>query len=162
MGGLIALLLAEKYAKKIKAFINIEGNLKSEDCSISRNLLSINNEALLNGIFRNYKFMMQLSKNRGLKRYAEELRKYEPQKSMYDYSPSLVEYSDHGNLIERFASLKIPKSFIHGSENSRLSYITELKQKGVSVFEIADSNHFPQYDNPEEYYQYISSFVEMV
>ena len=85
--------------------------------------------------------------------------KYNPQKAMYDYSPSLVRYSESGELIEKFTSLKIPKCFIHGSENNGLSYIPELKQKGMPVYEISDSNHFPQYDNPGEYHSVISSFL---
>lgn len=32
MGGLVALLFAERYGKHVKGFINVEGNLAPEDC----------------------------------------------------------------------------------------------------------------------------------
>lgn len=40
VGGLIGLLFAEKYPKKVLGFINIEGNLVSEDCFFSHMALN--------------------------------------------------------------------------------------------------------------------------
>jgi pimeloyl-ACP methyl ester carboxylesterase len=71
----------------------------------------------------------------------------------------MISYSDSGQLIEKFASLKMPKCFIHGSDNSGLSYIPELIEGGIQVFEISNSHHFPQYDNPGEFYRVISDFL---
>ncbi|MCJ7450023.1 MAG: alpha/beta hydrolase [Bacteroidales bacterium] len=160
MGGLVALLFSEKYARKVKAFINVEGNLKDEDCFFSRQVTAVDFDTFLHVTFRNFKFKLQISKNPGFKKCAETLGKYQPQKAMYDYSPSLVRYSDSGTLIEKFTSLRIPKYFIHGSENRGLSYIPELIQKGLTVSEISNSNHFPQYDNPKEFHTMISNFLE--
>ncbi len=160
MGGLVSLLFSERYASKVKAFVNLEGNLKNEDCTFSRQATEVDFDTFSNVTFRNFKILLQFSKKPGFKKCAETLMKFNPQKAMYDYSPSLVKYSDSGELIGKFTSLKIPKCFIHGSENNGLSYIPELKQKGLTVFEISNSNHFPQYDNPGEYHGVISDFLD--
>jgi pimeloyl-ACP methyl ester carboxylesterase len=160
MGGLVALLLTERSPDKVKAFVNVEGNLKGEDCIFSRQVSEAEADNFFNVIFRNYRIALQFSKNRGFRKCAETLGKSQPQKAIYDYCPSMVDYSDSGKLFEKFTSLKIPKCFIHGSENNGLSYIPVLKESGIDVFEIAGSNHFPQYDNPGEYYKIISDFLE--
>ncbi|MGM0666337.1 MAG: alpha/beta fold hydrolase [Bacteroidota bacterium] len=159
MGGLVALLFSERYAGRAKAFVNLEGNLESEDCTFSRQAAVVDYDTFSSAIFRNFKTVLQFSKKPGFKKCAETLVKFNSQEAMYDYSPSMVGYSDSGTLIEKFASLNIPKCFIHGSDNSGLSYIPELKQKGIPVYEISDSHHFPQYDNPGEYYRVISDFL---
>lgn len=160
LGGLVALLFSEKYTGKVKAFINVEGNLKDEDCFFSRQVAAVDFDTFLNVTFRNFRLKLLISKNPGFKKCAETLGKFQPQEAMYDYSPSMVRYSDSGTLIERFTSLKIPKFFIHGSENRGLSYIPEIIQKGLMVTEISNSNHFPQYDNPEEYNTVISNLLD--
>jgi len=162
MGGLVALLFSEKYAGRVKAFVNLEGNLKIEDCTFSKQSIEVDFDSFSKVTFRNFKIVLQFSKKPGFKKCAETLMKYNPQKAMYDFSPSLVKYSGNGELIEKFASLKMPKCFIYGSENNGLSYIPELKKKGIPVSEISNSNHFPQYDNPEEYHRVISSFLDRV
>ncbi len=160
MGGLVALLFSERYSGKVKAFINLEGNLKIEDCTFSKQASEVDFDTFSKVTFRNFKIVLQFSKKPGFKKSAEALMKYDPQKAMYDFSPSLVKYSDNGELIEKFASLEMPKCFIHGSENNGLSYIPEIKQKGIPVYEISNSNHFPQYDNPGEYHTVISNFLD--
>jgi pimeloyl-ACP methyl ester carboxylesterase len=160
MGGLAGLLFCEKYPGKARGFINVEGNLKSEDCFFSRQVTETDYETFSKVTFRNHKFKMQLSKNAGLKKCAETFGKYPSQRAIYDYSPSLVRYSDSGTLIDRFVALKIPALHIHGSENRGLSYLPELMQKGIIIREIPASNHFPQYDNPSEYYTTISTFID--
>ena len=160
MGGLEALLFSERYAGKVKAFVNVEGNLESGDCTFSRQAVAVDYDTFLNRTFRDFKTVLHFGKRPGFKKCAETLAKYHAQRAMYDYSPSMISYSDSGKLIEKFASLEIPKCFIHGSDNSALSYIPELKEKGIPVFEISNSHHFPQHDNPIEFYRVISDFLE--
>lgn len=160
MGGLVGLLYCEKYAVNVKAFINIEGNLKSEDCIFSREAFSVDFDTFLRTTFRNFKYRLLISKKTGFIKCAETLEKFKPYNAIYDYSPSLVKYSDSGSLIEKFATLKVPKLFICGSESRGLSYIPELIQKGITVSVIKNSNHFPQYDNPKEFHAVVSSFLK--
>lgn len=162
MGGLVALLFTERYAGIAKAFINVEGNLESEDCTFSRQAAVVDYDTFSSAIIRNFKTVLQFSNKPGFKKCAETLVKYNSQEAMYDYSPSMVKYSDSGKLVQKFSSLEIPKCFIHGSDNSGLSYIPELMQEGIPVYEIGDSHHFPQYDNPCEYYRVIADFLDRV
>jgi pimeloyl-ACP methyl ester carboxylesterase len=154
MGGLVGLLYAEKYPKNIKAFINVEGNLTSEDCFFSRQITQVDFETFRQKTFHDFKTKLQKSENVGFQKYAETLEKFQPIKAMHDYSPSIVQYSESGTLIQKFLSLEMPQFFIYGSENSHSSSILELKQQFDHCWEFL-GNHFPQYDFPLEFYRYL-------
>jgi pimeloyl-ACP methyl ester carboxylesterase len=160
MGGLVALLCIEKYGEPVKGFISVEGNLASEDCFVSRQVTKYRLAEFKGAGFRNLRQKLSQLKNRGYQKYVDTLKKYSSPEAIFDYSPSLVSYSDNGNLIQRFTILDIPKVFIYGSENKGLSYIPELREKGCEVVEIPSSDHFPFYDNPRDYYRAISNFLE--
>lgn len=166
MGGLVALLYAEKYYEKVKAFINVEGNLGGSDSTISRRVAKHTFNEFKETIFPIFKKKLLETGNIGFKRHVEILEKYSSEsskKAFFDYSPPLMKYSDSGNLIQRFLKLNIPKLFLYGSENSiRIPYIFDLKETGLEMAEISMSNHFPNYDNPEEYYLVISKFLSGV
>lgn len=160
MGGLVALLYTEMYGEHVKGFINVEGNLAPEDRFISGEITKYTLEEFREAGFRNLRRKLPQSKNKGFQKYLETLERYSSPKAFFDYCPSLVEYSDNGNLIQRFTQLEIPKIFVYGSQNKSLSYIPQLKNKGCEVVEIANSNHFPFHDNPQEFYEVISNFLQ--
>ena len=159
MGGLIGLLYIKRYGKDTKGFINVEGNLAPKDCMFSREVIEPSFREFKEEVFPNLKKKLFHSGNRGFKKYAETLEKYSSPKAFFDYSPSLVDYSDHGDLISLFNELKIFKLFIYGSENRWLPHIKKLRCK---IIEIPLSNHFPFYDNPEEFYRAVSDFLEKI
>jgi pimeloyl-ACP methyl ester carboxylesterase len=160
MGGLVALLYTQGYGEHVKGFINVEGNLPREDCFISREIIKYTLEEFKGAGFRNFKRTLSQSKNKGLQKYLQTLERYSSPKALFDYCPSLLDYSDNGNLIQRFTQLEIPKIFVYGSQNKLLSYISQLKNGGCEVVEIANSNHFPFYDNPQNFYRVISNFLQ--
>ncbi|UCD71423.1 MAG: alpha/beta hydrolase [Syntrophobacterales bacterium] len=162
MGGLVALLYTKRYGEYVKGFINVEGNLAPEDCFFSREITKHSFAQFKKSVFRNFVQELYQSKNKGFRKYVDTLEMNSSPNAFFDYCPSLVSYSDNGNLIQRFTELNIPKIFIYGSENDSLSYILRLKNKGCEVAEIANSNHFPFYDNPQEYYNVISDFLNRI
>lgn len=156
MGGLIGLLLAEKYPEDVRAFINIEGNLSASDCFFSRRIAAMNEETFCMRSFKKYVGRLKLNTNFGLSRHAEILERFSNPRAMYDVAPSLVAYSDTGQLLNRFLKLKVPTSFIYGSENASLPYIGQLQKGCIRVCEIAKSNHFPHQDNPHDFYMIVA------
>lgn len=159
MGGLIALLYAERHGEHVKGFVNVEGNLASEDCFFSREVVQHSYSYFTTTLFTTLKQELAHSSNKGFQNYAEDLNSASG-RAFFDCCPSLVEYSDHGNLIRRFIALRMPKLFVYGSENRGLSYLPILKEKGCETGEIPESNHFPGYDNPHAFYQAIAAFLE--
>lgn len=161
MGGLVALLYAEKYGEHVKGFINVEGNLAPEDCFLSRRVTRYGSNGFTKEVLKNFQQELAQSDNKGFQEFAKTLQSAS-EKALVDYSSSLVDYSDNANLIHRFTELKIPKLFLYGAENRGLSYIPRLKDSECEVVEIPNSGHFPFSDNPQAYYQAISDFLGSV
>jgi len=159
MGGLVALLYAEKYPEHVKGFINVEGNLASEDCFFSRQVAGYGSTGFTNKVFEDFRQSLAQSQNKGVQEYARTLERSASKKALFDYSCSLVDYCDNTNLIQKFTGLRIPNLFLFGSENCGLRYKPQLKDGGGKMVEIPNSGHFPGYDNPQAYYEVISNFV---
>jgi pimeloyl-ACP methyl ester carboxylesterase len=160
MGGLVALLYAEKYGEHVKGFINVEGNLASEDCFFSREVAQHSFDYFSTTSFTELKRHLANSPNRGFQKYAETLETSASARAFFECCPSLVDYSEHGSLNQRYIALNIPKLFVYGSENRTLSYLSALKERGCEMTEIPESNHFPGYDNPHAFYHAIAAFLE--
>ena len=105
MGGLVGLLYVLKY-NHIKAFIDIEGNLTSENCVFSRQVSNCSvheYKNILNQLTQNLKN----SGNKGLKEWSKTIEKYSDPKAFLHYCYQIVDYSDNGKLVvdERFLNL---------------------------------------------------------
>jgi pimeloyl-ACP methyl ester carboxylesterase len=160
MGGLTTLLyLKNDRQGKVKAYINIEGNLLPEDCIFSSKVVTYDFETFANSVFPKTIVDMKARGNTGYHIIANNLELNTNIRSYYNYSFQTVEYSSTGDLLKQFIALNIPKVFIYGQENRSLSYIPELVKNGVNVKEISNSNHFVFYDNPKELYDVIGDFV---
>src|SRR4030095_11166149 len=160
MGGLTTLLYLKNDAQsKVKAYINIEGNLLPEDCMFSSKVVTYNFETFANEVFPKTILDMKAKGNTGYHIIANNLQLNTNVKSYYNYSFQTVEYSATGDLLKQFIAMRIPRIFIYGSENSALSYIPKLLSSGVPVKEISNSNHFVFYDNPKELYDVMANFI---
>jgi pimeloyl-ACP methyl ester carboxylesterase len=162
MGGLVALLYIQGYGEHVKGFVNVEGNLAPEDGIFSREITKHHFAEFQETTFSDLKEELSRSDNRGFQKYVDTLEKYSSPRAFFDYCPSLVDYSVNGNVIQRFTELRIPKIFIYGSENYWLPSIPQLQNRGCEVVEIANSNHFPFYDNPQDYYEVIAHFLHRI
>jgi pimeloyl-ACP methyl ester carboxylesterase len=158
LGGLVALLFAERNLNRITGFINVEGNLAPEDCMFSRNVIPHSYPHFEQVIFPQIKKAVSARRGRGFAQHLSVLSRANP-RAYYDYAFQTVEYSDNGNLLQRFLSLPIPKCFLYGSENRRLSYLRRLQDSDCTVIEIPNANHFLFYDAPDDYAAALASFA---
>lgn len=158
MGGLVALLYGERNPNKISGFVNVEGNLSPEDCMFSRKVISHSYSDFEKVVFPQMKKDLSAKAGRGFAQHLRVLEKANP-RAYYDYAFQTVEYSDHGNLLERFLSLPVPRCFLYGSENRHLSYLQRLREAECTVIEIANADHFLFYDAPNSYGEALARFA---
>ncbi|MBY0426900.1 MAG: alpha/beta hydrolase [Cytophagales bacterium] len=163
MGGLTTLLyLRGTGLGKVKAYINIEGNLMPEDCMFSSKVVSYNFETFEKDIFPKTIVDMKNNGNTGYHIIANNLELNTHVKAYYNYSFQTVSYSATGELLKQYLSMNIPRLFIFGEENKGLSYIPDLVKNNMNIKEISNSNHFVFYDNPKELYEVIGDFIETI
>jgi pimeloyl-ACP methyl ester carboxylesterase len=161
MGGLVALLYAERNPDKVAGFVNVEGNLAPEDCMFSRMVIPHSYSHFESTIFPQIKKTLSAKEGPGFARHLQVLAQAHP-RAYYDYSFQTVEYSDRGNLLQRFLSLPVPKCFLYGSEDRHLSYLQRLRESQCTVVEIPNANHFLFYDQPNHFAAALASFARNV
>jgi pimeloyl-ACP methyl ester carboxylesterase len=158
LGGLVALLYAERNVNGVTGFVNVEGNLAPEDCMFSRNVIPHPYPHFVKVIFPQIKKVVSARRGRGFAQHLSVLAKANP-RAYYDYAFQTVTYSDQGNLLRRFLSLPIPKCFLYGSENRHLSYLARIRESDCAVIEIPNANHFLFYDAPNHYAAALANFA---
>lgn len=159
MGGLTTLLYLKHHgAGKVKAYINIEGNLMPEDCMFSSKVVQHSFEAFEQLFPSKIKEMVR-NGNTGYHIIANNLALNTNVRSYFEYSFQTVAYSATGELLDQFIRLELPKLFIYGEHNSTLSYIPTLVEHKVPTHSISGSDHFIFYDNPKELYETIGAFI---
>lgn len=152
MGGAIGLLLSRKLLTSAISFVNIEGNLISEDCGlISRETISVPYEHFEKKLFPDFR-----SRFGDKNIFGFSIDTASPQ-AFYQSAQSLVAWSDSGYLMERFKSLTCKKAYVYGHRNSGMEVLSELGD--IPLIEIGDSGHFMMVDNPREFYEKIFSSI---
>lgn len=158
MGGLTGLLLAYHNPNTFLSFTNIEGNLASEDCFLSRQIYEYpSNDAA--GFLTSFVERMRRAPSYSNALYAAGLPCKVRPESIAPIFRSMVDLSDNGALLEKIVALPFPVMFVHGSENRSLSYLSTLRSHGVQVAEIPNSGHFPMYANPQTLWWRLVAFV---
>lgn len=158
MGGLTGLMLADQNPSGIATFTDIEGNLAPEDCFLSRQIVDHphgNPEDFLTEFIErawNSRYFASAL-------FSTSLRHKVRSGAVRGIFESMVDLSDHGDLMARFLSIRAPKMFMYGAQNASLSYLTQLEDNGVEVAEIPRSGHFPMYSNPPEMWRRITDFI---
>jgi pimeloyl-ACP methyl ester carboxylesterase len=158
MGGLTALMLADRDPARVASFVNIEGNLAPEDCFLSRQIIDH-----ADGDPR--RFLARLAERvRGSRYYASALYAASlPYKvraaAVKPIFTSMVDLSDNGGLLDRFLALPMPRMLMYGQQNDSLSYLKTLADKGVELAPIPHSGHFPMYSNPPAMWSHLTAFI---
>lgn len=161
MGGLTALMLADEEPDRVLSFVDIEGNVAPEDCFLSRQIAtfaSSDSEAF----FRSFIDRTRRSPNHSSALYAASLAHKVRAGAVRGIFESMVQLSDHGDLMAKFLALPFPRMFMHGDENSTLSYLEMLASNGVEVASIPLCGHFPMYSNPPAMWERMAAFYSRI
>ena len=157
MGGLTALMLAHQEPDRVLSFTDIEGNLAPEDCFLSRQILTHPPDD--DGFLDDFAERTRRSRSSSSALFAANLRHKVRPAAVRGIFQSMVELSDHGDLMPKFLTLPCPRMFMFGEENSTLSYLAKLAAGGVELAEIPHSGHWPMYANPVAMWERIAEFI---
>ncbi|MCI1034829.1 alpha/beta fold hydrolase [Raoultella terrigena] len=160
MGGLTALVLAHAYPERIMSFVDIEGNIAPEDCFLSRQVIHYpdgTNEQFFDDFIARTRHAPAWASAL----YSSSLRYKVRAGAVRHIFKSMVDYSDHGELMDKFLNLPCPKMFMYGEQNSTLSYLESIKLHGVKLAEVPECGHFPMYSNPVIMWRKISEFQKL-
>jgi pimeloyl-ACP methyl ester carboxylesterase len=161
MGGVIGLILSEKYPELVQGFINVEGNISIEDCTFSRQAASYSLEDFQTYGFdtiRNSVYSSGLE-DPALRSYYPSLCFCQPQ-TYHSNSSELVEFSRAAQLAERLGSLKHPVIYLLGNPRGTAELSRSmLTASGVEWRAIEDAGHWPFIDKPKMFINEMLRFL---
>jgi pimeloyl-ACP methyl ester carboxylesterase len=151
MGGAVGLLFSPEFFSRVLSFANIEGSLISEDCGLlSRSIAKVSFEEYRDNLYKE-----QVIKFRG----HPHLRFEETTLvALYKSAASLVEWSDSGELLNKFRDLTCRKCYFYGEENKGMPVLEKLNF--VTKVMIHNSGHSMMTENPTEFYIKLAEFIE--
>jgi pimeloyl-ACP methyl ester carboxylesterase len=158
MGGLTALLLADRDPALVAGFVDIEGNVAPEDCFLSRQIVSHPHPDPA-GFLTEFTDRVWHSGEYSAALYASGVAHKVRAEAVRPIFESMVNLSDHGALLERFLALPFPRMFMYGEQNRALTYLPTLAEGGVELVEIPHSGHWPMYSNAPEMWSRIAQFM---
>jgi pimeloyl-ACP methyl ester carboxylesterase len=153
MGSVVGMMLCEKYPEYAKTFINVEGNVSFEDCTISRTITAVSPEEffsnemnrLLNNIYQGG------FRDKTLRSYYASLVMCDP-KTLYANSVELIEISKSEKIPQRLANLKLPCIYILGDPRGTREYSRNLLcAAGIKWVAVEDSGHWPFLDRKDAF-----------
>jgi pimeloyl-ACP methyl ester carboxylesterase len=161
MGGVSGLLLAERHPELVRAFINVEGNVTLDDCSISRPVSEQTVEELLEGGFERLLdiFYRQGREDRALRGYYASVRHCDPRQYHLN-STELVELSAGGELARRLAALPCPLLYLLGEPRGTGEFSrSRLDEAGVQWRAVPGAGHWPFLDQPGHFLDLLTAFL---
>lgn len=156
MGGTIGLLLTQGL-DNLMTFINVEGNLISEDAGIVSRQTAEQTEAdfVTNG-FNNFLAGLRSSDESAFRVWADWYEKSSPI-AVHRSGTSLVKWSDSGKLMPAFNQLNA-KAFIYGDKTDVSLLLPQFQD--VDVHAVPNSAHFMMLDSPTAFYEAIRSHLK--
>ncbi len=163
MGGIIGIELSEMIPDRFCSFINAEGNITAEDCTMSKRVADIGEDYFAREGFEQLKHSIAEESERtqdgSLRDYLKSLSKATP-KSLFKSATSTVHESYSGDLLKRFVQLPFYKCYIYGEKNKDFFPAEEmLKQEGIPLFYVSRSGHSMMKENTDEFYDLILNII---
>ena len=158
MGGLTALLLADRIPDRVLSFTDIEGNLAPEDCFLSRQIVTHHSDDPATFLADFATRTRQADEYSSALYGSRVLTTVDPQ-VVRPVFESMVDMSDNGCLLAHFIGLPMPRMFMYGEQNAHLSYLPELRRCGCALVEIEHSGHWPMFSNPPAMWTALREFL---
>lgn len=159
MGGLVGLLFALQFPNRVRGLASIEGTYVLD----SRTMVGKIPDLVFERFLKRYKkiaYSFQRMKDAGMRSYADTLKRITNPRAYYDYGKSIIHCIMNDHLFEQYVSLSCPKLFMYGSKDCRTPLCLLARQShGLNMAEIPNSSYFPNYDNPNAFYNTLNAWI---
>ncbi len=163
MGGVVATLLAETAPRRVRALVNVEGNISPPDCHFSSRAvahspadwLASGYDQLLDGLYRE-----EREDPKVLRPYCASIQMCDP-RAYHRNSGDLVAASERETLAARMAAVDGPKVYIFGAPRGAGDQSRGLLSRaGVEMVGIPDAGHWPFLDHPRAFVDELLAFLD--
>jgi pimeloyl-ACP methyl ester carboxylesterase len=161
MGGVIALLMAERHRDLVARVIDVDGNVSPPDCAFSSQASAVDLDRFHAAAFAALidRIYCDGVGDPALRGYYVSLRLCDP-RAYYRNSTELVAESRDEDIAERLARLDLPVVYIAGAPRGASQQSRALLDKaGVRTVQISPAGHWPFIDQPDAFTRAMISFL---
>lgn len=163
MGGIVGLHLAQRVGDRVCGFVNAEGNLTLEDCTLSSAVVRADEESFVAGGFARLQAAIAqtfgTADDAALERYLGTLARGGP-RAFFRSAVDTVAESAAGTLVPAFCALRCPRIYLYGERNrGRFPGEQQLRAAGVPVGFVADAGHAMADENPAGFYGAVADLL---
>lgn len=164
MGGVLAQLIAERAPSRVRAVVDVDGNLSLGDCGFSGKAAAYPLEAFLakgfdelaEGAFAGG------ATSAALRGYYASMRFADP-RVLYRHAQDLVEMSGKEDLASRLAALPMPHLYLAGSPDGAAARSKELLVASNARWKVIEpAGHWPFIDRPDDFANAAAEFLRSI
>jgi pimeloyl-ACP methyl ester carboxylesterase len=152
MGGSVALLLPPPVLSRLENLVLVEPRLCGPSCGVATMAVGVSLEEFRKSVFPDIRQRMSADP-----RAVFDLKRVDIN-AFYAGSRSLMEWSAHRGLLERFEQADCRKFFIYGADNRHLKELDFVEP--LRTIAIEDSAHFVMNDNPDGFYACLQNILD--
>jgi pimeloyl-ACP methyl ester carboxylesterase len=161
MGGVLGTLFCRAHPERVRAFVNVEGNLSPDDCVFSGQAVRMDVERFVAGGFSKMRELIyaqgaELPAHRG---YYASLRLCDP-RLFHLNSRELVAISAREEMPRALAGLSIPCWYVAGRPDGVCPRSHQLlAEAGIEPIVLEPSGHWPFIDQPDRFAAELSAIA---
>lgn len=157
-GGLIATWLCQKLGDRVKAYVNVEGNLTKSDVTFSGE--ASKKDSALECKSHILNFIREHAKNEeSYWRYYASLRFASPD-SLLTWAKAGIDFTGMTKSGEEYVALQNPKLYVWGAKSCPQQTRDFLNTQGLHQHCFKNSDHCPMIDESEIFYKLVQEFFE--
>jgi pimeloyl-ACP methyl ester carboxylesterase len=164
MGGVVALLLAERHPELLAGVVDVDGNKSPGDCVFSSQAARWGYQEFCHEGFGELQEAIhdKGATDRAQRGYYVSMRLADP-RAYFRNSLELVRMSETRDMAIRLSQLPLPRLYIAGVPGGCCDETHQLLADAeVPKVDVRQSGHWPFIDNPQEFGRALLKFVRMV
>ncbi len=151
MGASVALLLPPQVLSRLENLVLVEPRLLRASCGVAAMTDNVTLDEFRQSVFPGIRRQMSSDQ-----RSVFDLDRAEVG-AFYASARSLIKWSTHGELLDRFGQADCRKYFVYGADNGHLQELN-LVDPALTIA-IEDAAHFVMSDNPDGFYDRLSAIL---
>jgi pimeloyl-ACP methyl ester carboxylesterase len=162
LGGTLGQILAESHPKLLAAFVNVEGNISGDDCTVSAQAAAQPLDAFVSDGFQRIVDSVYRAgaSDLALRGAYASLRLCDP-RTFHRHARELVRVSREETLAPRLARLMMPALFVAGQPGGAAKRSLDLLAKArARTVVISPSGHWPFMDQPDLFADALRGFLD--
>jgi pimeloyl-ACP methyl ester carboxylesterase len=161
MGGVIGQMLVERHPERVRALVDVDGNVSEGDCVFSKRVSGQSLEAFVAERFEKLcdAIYHQGVEDLPLRGYYASLRLANPM-AFYRNAEELVALSTPETLAGELAALPVPKIYVAGYPHGAAARSLELIEAAeVPLRRVQPAGHWPFLDRPDDFARTVAEFL---